>query len=217
MTKDRTTVPAGRPETGPKESDSAKTAAAGSPAGEGVSLAEATGGDGAEVRPAGETEVWAGRTHWKHFAGRLTLWALACALGAVLIGMAASRTEWLSGRVAFWIIVALVLVSGSVVVGHVMLTVLDHRYRLTTQRLFIERGILSRTIDQTELIRVDDVRLYRSVVDRVFGLGTVAILSTDATDRETRIEGIADPEPVAEAIRSNMRSMRRKSLFVENL
>ena len=59
--------------------------------------------------------------------------------------------------------------------------------------------------------------MYKSVTDRLFGLGTVAILTTDASDRELRIEGITQPEHVAESIRGRMRTMRQKSLFVERL
>jgi hypothetical protein len=49
------------------------------------------------------------------------------------------------------------------------------------------------------------------------GLGTVTILSTDASNREVIIEGIAGAEKVAEEIRTRMRTMRKKSLFIENL
>jgi hypothetical protein len=31
----------------------------------------AIGGDGDQVEPSAEGEIWVGRTHWKHFAGRL--------------------------------------------------------------------------------------------------------------------------------------------------
>jgi len=81
----------------------------------------------------------------------------------------------------------------------------------------LERGILSQTIDQTELIRVDDVRVRKSLLDRVFGLGDVEITSTDASDRLVVLEGIRDPDQVAEDIRSRMRSLRKSSLFIENL
>jgi membrane protein YdbS with pleckstrin-like domain len=177
----------------------------------------AIGGDGAETEPARETDIWVGRTHWKHYAGRLGLWLLANVVLAVLIGWAASRADWLGWGGAFWLIAGVFLVSGLVVVGRVLLTILGTRYRLTSQRLFIERGIFGQTVDQSELIRVDDVRLQKSFLDRVFGLGSVEILSTDASDREITIEGIADPEAVAEGIRTRMRIMRKKSLFVENL
>jgi hypothetical protein len=64
---------------------------------------------------------------------------------------------------------------------------------------------------------VDDVRLYKPLLNRVFGLGSVAVVSTDATDREVLITGIADPDRVAEAIRGQMRALRRQSVFVENI
>ena len=174
-------------------------------------------GDGAALDPGAETELWVGRTHWKHYAGRLVLWVASNVLVAGLLAWLASRVDWLAAGGVFWAVVAVLVVSGVVVVGRVFVRILGHRYRLTTQRLFIERGILSQTVDQTELIRVDDVRLYKSFLDRMFGLGSVAVLSTDATDREILIEGIREPGKVAEAIRTHMRVMRRKSLFVENL
>ncbi|MCP4247898.1 MAG: PH domain-containing protein [bacterium] len=177
----------------------------------------AIGGDGAEVETAAESEIWIGRTHWKHYAGRISLWLLANVLLIILIAWAASRFDWLTGGIAFWITLVVALISGALILGRVALVILGNRYRVTSQRLFIERGILSQTVDQTELIRVDDVRLHKTMIDRLFGLGSIQILGTDTTDREIRIEGIADPETVAEAIRTNMRTLRRKSLFVENL
>ena len=187
------------------------------PADEPAGAEHGIGGDGDQIEPAAETEIWAGRTHWKHYAGRLALWLVANVVVAVLIGGMAGRADWLGAGGAFWIIVVIVVASGAIVVGGVAAKILGTRYRLTTQRLFIERGIVSQTVDQTELIRVDDVRLKRGLVDRMFGLGSVESLSTDATDRVTVIAGIAEPDKVAEAIRTRMRTMRKKSLFVENL
>lgn len=175
------------------------------------------GGDGEEVEAGAESDLWVGRTHWKHYAGRLALWALGNVLVAIVVGWLAAEADGLGTRGAVGIIVLVLVISGLFIVGRVVLHIMGHRYRLTTQRLFIERGILSQTIDQTELIRVDDVRVHKSLSDRLFGLGSVAILSTDASDREIRIDGIAGPDRVAEALRTRMRSMRRKSLFVENL
>ena len=174
-------------------------------------------GDGAPVDPAAETELWVGRTHWKHYIGRLTIWAGGNLGFAILVIWATPQWEWLTAWRAFWAIVVVLLVTGLLVAGRVFLKIIGHRYRLTSQRLFIERGIFSQTIDQTELIRVDDVRIHKTFLDRVVGLGSVAIVSTDASDREIVIEGIAEPEKTAEVIRSRMRAMRQKSLFIENL
>jgi len=183
----------------------------------GAQRATIPSGDGQPQDPSAEKEIWAGRTHWKHYAGRLILWVAGNIALVVVVAWLASRADWLTAAAATWIILAVFAVSGILIVGRVAYKVLDHRYRLTTQRIFIARGILSQTVDQTELIRVDDVRLHKSFMDRILGLGTVTILSTDTSNSQLVIEGIADAEKVAEAIRTRMRAMRQKSLFIENL
>lgn len=167
--------------------------------------------------PEEEREIWAGRTSWKHFAPRLSLWLFGNIAVCILMARIAGEIEGFESKYVFGITVALVLVSGLVIPGRVVLRIFGERYRLTSQRLFITRGILSQTIDQTELVRIDDVRIRKTLVDRLLGLGTVSIVSTDATDSETTMEGIADAEGVAEAIRTHVRAMRQKSLYIESI
>ena len=174
-------------------------------------LRDETSGDGAPLEPAAETIVWVGRTHWTHYVGSIALGALAI----VLTTLVCIRLRATDGVFGVWLM--LVAACAAIVAARILWRVLRCRYRLTDQRLFIERGILSQTIDQMELIRVDDVRLRKTLPDRVLGLGSVEILSTDQTDRALVIEGIRTPEAVAEHIRTNMRILRRKSLFIENL
>lgn len=165
-----------------------------------------------------EVDVWRGRSHWKHFAAWAGLWCVGNAVAAVGLMWLGRRVEWLNFWRGVGILAVILVASGLELVGRrILLKVLRCRYRLTTQRLFIQRGILRQTIDQTELMRVDDVRIYKSVLDRIFGLGSVLVRSTDASDRDVVIEGIREPDQVAEAIRSHMQTMRRRSLFVETL
>jgi len=164
-----------------------------------------------------ETELWSGRTSWKHYAGRVGLWIVGNVLFAALIVWLASAKKWFGLAGVIYTVLAGVAVSGLIFIIPVFLRIISRRYRLTSQRLFIERGILSQTIDQTELIRVDDVRVEKTLLDRVFGLGTVSLLSTDVSDRLVVIEGIDNADKVAEAVRTNMRAQRGKALFVENL
>ena len=182
-----------------------------------VGQASGFGGVSDEPRKP-EERLWSGRTHWKHFAGTLLVWLLLNVVFLLLLVLVSRRWEWLSGGVATMVFVALWLLNSIEFIGRrVAWRILQKGYRLTSERLFIEIGVLSRTVDQTELVRVDDVRVHQSLMDRVFGLGSVEVVSTDATDRNVMIEGIADPDRVAEMVRENMRSLRRKSLFVENL
>ncbi len=173
------------------------------------------GGDGASVDPAQEKNVWSGRTSWRHFLGSIMLWLVA-SIVVVFVSLRFKKPEGTYGAIFMWD--AIIIVGlGLVVFVRMALKILNLKFRLTSQRLFIERGILSQTIDQTELIRVDDVRVHKSLTDRLLGLGSIEVKSTDATDATLTIIGIDEPESVAESIRTHMRQLRRKSLFVENL
>lgn len=167
--------------------------------------------------PAPESDLWSGRTSWKHYLLRIALWVLGNIVATVLIVKQSAPDTWLTSSRAFWAVVGVLLVSAVLILSKPIMQILGRRYRLTTQRLFIETGILNKTIDQTELIRVDDVRVYKSLFDRIFGLGTISLISTDVTNKEITIEGVSGAESVAENVRSHMRAQRGKALFVENL
>jgi membrane protein YdbS with pleckstrin-like domain len=171
----------------------------------------------APSEPGAEQELWSGRTDWRHYIGRFTLWAVAVVGIGYLLIRVSNPTGVLHGWRTFWAVVVSAILLTAVILGKALAQMLGARYRLTTQRLFIERGILRQTVDQTELIRVDDVRIERSIVARVLGIGSVIILSTDASDHRTVIPGVSRPQEVAEHIRTHMRRLRRKSLYVENL
>ena len=167
--------------------------------------------------PAPESDLWSGRTSWRHYFFRIAFWIVGNITAAVLIVQWAWAGEKLGVGGTFWVIVGLIVLSAFWLLLEAVLHILGRRYRLTTQRLFIEVGILSKTIDQTELIRVDDVRVYKSLFDRVFGLGTISLLSTDVSDKEITIQGVSEAESIAEKVRAHMRAQRSKALFVENL
>jgi uncharacterized membrane protein YdbT with pleckstrin-like domain len=164
----------------------------------------------AATDPSAEEPVWHGRPSWKHYYGWWMLWLVA----AILLGYAASRFEWLNWTLAGIIAGAALIVM----LAREAYAIFSMRYRLTTQRLFFDRGILSMKTDQTELVRVDDVSVSKSLTDRIFGTGTVQIVSSDASDKNPKIEGIANPDHVAEQIRRHTRQVRGKqTLFVESI
>lgn len=167
--------------------------------------------------PGPETPIWQGRTHWKHYMGTIVLAATLATAYAVIVGWIAARSEAVTATHAWY--VAAIPIAAGIVYGSARLgwRILAWRYRVTGERLFIEFGVITQTIDQTELIRVDDVRVRKSIVDRLLGLGSVDVLSTDSTHRSITLVGIKDADGVAEIIRDRMRGLRRSSLFIENL
>ncbi|MCG3136261.1 MAG: hypothetical protein HJJLKODD_00087 [Phycisphaerae bacterium] len=191
------------------QKDASKTTPA-APVPESTATVSTGAADGLPLDPRDEKELWKGHTHWHHYMD-LHLLALAWTIVAVVL-ICSVEAPWL--KTTFY---SLLAAGWLYALGRTFIGMLNHRYRLTSQRLFIETGILSKTIDQTELIRVDDVRITKSLFDRIVALGTVQIISTDSTNRDLRIRGIKRPDEVADLIRQNMRTLRRKSLYVENL
>ncbi len=163
-----------------------------------------------------EGAIWQGRTDWRYFTG-ICIWSgIGIVIACAIVIYAAAKTS-LTGGWAFLICLMIVALVSLGVGTWILLQIIRTRYRLTDQRLFIERGVFSQTIDQIELIRVDDVRLRKKFIDRIVGLGSVELLTTDTSDAHLVIEGIRNPEEIAEHVRTRMRELRSRSLFIENL
>lgn len=65
---------------------------------------------------------------------------------------------------------------------------------ITTQRLRVTRGVLSKRTDELELYRVRDITFLQPLMLRMFNKGTLLLTTGDSTSPELRLEGIpADP------------------------
>lgn len=84
------------------------------------------------------------------------------------------------------------------------------KYMLTEDRLFVEKGLLTSTLDEENLYRVRDVSVTRTLGQRIFGLGTVKVFSTDASNGETTLESIKNPIEVKEEIVRLVEAARKK-------
>ena len=61
-------------------------------------------------------------------------------------------------------------------------------YEVTAERIEWSRGILDRRVDNLDMFRVIDLRLRRSLLDCILGIGTVGLITTDKTDPEFTFE-----------------------------
>jgi len=165
--------------------------------------------DNKQTQPLGpEEDVWQDRPSGWGMIGRMSIVAIvtiACIVIAIL-----AKGKWI------WVLPAATLAAGLLwlLVGLIKLKY-GHKYRVSTQRLFIEIGIFSKKFDEVELIRVDDVVVEQGLVQRMFHIGNVRVLSGDPTDPVLVIKGVPNPQEVKEAIREHARQMRRRTLFME--
>lgn len=63
-------------------------------------------------------------------------------------------------------------------------------YRITSQRIVIEKGLLSKRMDQIDLYRIVDYVVERPIGQRLLGTGNIVIDAMDKTTPELRIDGI---------------------------
>lgn len=143
------------------------------------------------------------------FAGRPSLWGIAPAVvkGMVLFAIAVLLVklpleEMLSlGLTAeqavmfgqYRVIVGLGL--GLLVVLFLTIKVVKLKmiyYEVTPARIEWARGIFDRRVDNLDMFRVVDLKLRRSLLDCIVGVGTVGLMTTDKTDPEFVFEKMRD-------------------------
>lgn len=163
--------------------------------------------------PNHEQAVWRGRPAWRAFGGSWILWAFVSIAGLV-------ASYQYVGAASPLVTVVWLFVGGAAAALLVRdaMRIYGQSYHLTSQRLFVHRGILTRVTDQLELLRVDDVRLRQGVLDRIVDTGDLDIFGTDETDAVVTLESIPAPAVVAEDLRRHVRAIRDKgSLAIERI
>ena len=82
------------------------------------------------------------------------------------------------------------------------------KYALSEDRLFISVGLLSIKDDEILLYRVRDIDTSRSLWQRIFGVGTVTVLSSDKTMPTLVLQNVKDPVFVKELIHQQVEEMK---------
>ena len=83
------------------------------------------------------------------------------------------------------------------------------KYSFNGEKLVIETGFLSLHQEVVRLYRIMDVTLDRSLRERIFGLGTITVFSTDPTAREFKIQRIKCSVEVADALFEQAEQLKR--------
>lgn len=82
------------------------------------------------------------------------------------------------------------------------------RYMLSEDRLFLSKGLLSVRDDEILLYRIRDISTSRSLFQRLFGVGTVTVLSSDKTCPTLVMKNIRDPLAVKEQLHKSVEEMK---------
>ena len=91
------------------------------------------------------------------------------------------------------------------------------KYEVSEDRLFMTIGFLNLKYEEILLYRVRDLTLSRSFGQRLFGVGTIKVSSSDKSNSELYIQSVKDPAAVKELIHQQVEDMkiRRRVRFGE--
>ena len=84
------------------------------------------------------------------------------------------------------------------------------RYALSEDRLFLSVGFLSVRDEEVLLYRIRDISTRRSLWQRMFGMGSVTVLSSDKTMPTLVLKNVKHPLKVKEMIHDHVEAAKLK-------
>lgn len=101
-------------------------------------------------------------------------------------------------------------------IGNVALRILQLKtihYEVSTDRIEFTRGILNRQIDNLDMFRVMDIKLHRSLLDCLVGIGSVTLMTKDESDPVFEFEKVARPKDLYDIIkRASLEADRKQGV-----
>lgn len=169
--------------------------------------------------PATEETLWRGTPSAVVLTGR----GIAIAFALVLIPLV---TRFLSRnadpydqdrfRTYGWYVTAIIVLYLFVQLVASYMRIRGTLYTVTTQRVMIERGLLSKTLSEIDLRYIDDSQFSQSVLDRLLGIGNVTLVSSDKMTPAYTLHGVSDPRTLRETIRAHAYRISQKQLFTRS-
>ena len=82
------------------------------------------------------------------------------------------------------------------------------KYFLSEDRLFLQTGMLNMKMEEVLLYRVSDIGVHVSLGQRIFGVGTIIIHSSDKSTPHIDLVNVKEPLVVKELIHKHVETMK---------
>jgi uncharacterized membrane protein YdbT with pleckstrin-like domain len=145
----------------------------------------------------GETVFFHGHPSWLSMTPFLVRWLVLSLVLGVAAGIASivadgrEQTSWvLLAVLAVWL---LTFCRGQLRRQRVT-------YRITSRRLAIETGLVSRNRQEARLGAIQDVRVRQTLFQRAVGIGTVHFDTAGELDYDFRFRGVDDPQRIVRTV-----------------
>ncbi|HEY2728665.1 MAG TPA: PH domain-containing protein [Polyangia bacterium] len=188
---------------------------------------------GRAAAPANEEILWEGSPSLKAMAVSIVATALFALIVPLVVYLAYTPVRDLvrhtsrdaadlvaehegGARTAIMLAVAVAVGARLVRLGWRTLVLRSHRYGVSNQRIMVESGVLSKSLAEIDVRTIDDITFRQTFVERLLGIGQIAILSSDPSNARVRLVGVPDPRQVRELIRNSAYQATRGQLFTRS-
>lgn len=83
-------------------------------------------------------------------------------------------------------------------------------YVITSERIKVIRGLLSRDVENFELIRIQDIDFNQGVSERMLGIGDITVQGQDPSQPKLVLRNVPKPEQVYEILRKAWLDARKR-------
>ncbi len=155
-----------------------------------------------------EQTIWKGNSSHALYLGTYALCGGSC-LVAVAVGLAlwelvgVRGTYVLAGLIA-WAAVALFFALWKFIQLH------SREYEVTTERIRVRTGLLSRRTEELELYRVKDNVLLEPFKQRLFHVGSIQLTTHDASSPMLLLEAVPNASGLRDEIRKHVELCRER-------
>jgi membrane protein YdbS with pleckstrin-like domain len=102
----------------------------------------------------------------------------------------------------YGIIIGISLASAALIVFlYKILKLKSINYKISPDRIEYARGVLSRHVDNIDMFRIVDMKLHRSLVDILVGIGSIILITSDKTDPNFRFEKVRGSKQLYDIIK----------------
>ena len=134
---------------------------------------------------------------------------LAAVAAGVIVGLVSAVAK--SHVQVVWVVAAvLVVLAVAVLIAFVRRAATT--YTITSHRLTIRLGLLSRELHETRLDRVQNVGTNQSLLDRMLGIGTVDFDTAGGAGFDFAFRGVVAPESIVRTVDEALRHQGREPL-----
>lgn len=92
-------------------------------------------------------------------------------------------------------------------------------YKISEEVLTIDRGLINQVEDDCYMYKIQDVKLTRSLFQKIVGLGTVCCYAGDVTNNVIEIKNVKNSKTIKNYIleQSEVMRMKRRTMNMQNI